>query len=178
MKLNRRLSVDSWLRVLMDPSKQHDSQFGSILAMGDCAAISGSGSGMLLPQTAQVAAQQGAYVARLLNRQYAMDLDIPTLTPNQRKEQFTLTTILRVRGLLNAKPFDFLNMGLLAYIGNAQAVAQVQLGDTEFLKTAGNNAFLLWRSVYIVKQVSTRTRFLVLFDFMKTKIFGRDLTGL
>jgi hypothetical protein len=29
-----------------------------------------------------------------------------------------------------------------------------------------------------VKQVSARTRFLVLFDYIKTFIFGRDLTGL
>jgi hypothetical protein len=30
--------------------------------------------------------------------------------------------------------------------------------------------------VYVVKQVSLRTRVLVVFDFIKTKVFGRDLT--
>ena len=59
-----------------------------------------------------------------------------------------------------------------------QAVAQVQLGDNSLLNASGENAFLLWRSVYLVKQVSTRTRLLVLFDFVKSKLFGRDLTSL
>ena len=59
-----------------------------------------------------------------------------------------------------------------------QAVAQVQLGDNSLLNASGEQAFLLWRSVYLVKQVSTRTRLLVLFDFVKSKMFGRDLTSL
>jgi NADH dehydrogenase FAD-containing subunit len=83
-----------------------------------------------------------------------------------------------VRGVLKAKPFAFLNLGLLAYVGNAEAVAQVQFGESTLLDAVGGPAFLLWRSVYLVKQVSTRTRVLVLFDFIKTKIFGRDLTTL
>ena len=45
------------------------------------------------------------------------------------------------------------------------------------LSEAGSTGFLLWRSVYVVKQVSPRTRFLVLFDWLKTKIFGRDVTS-
>ena len=67
----------------------------------------------------------------------------------------------------------------MAYIGDEKAVAQMQLGDlSSILFASGNEAFLLWRSVYLVKQVSARTRFLVLFDFIKTKIFGRDFSGL
>jgi len=102
---------------------------------------------------------------------------------------------LRARGALQAEPFKFLNFGLLAYIGGSEAVAQVrlllpsakevylpmyvqvQLGEADFIKAAGGNAFILWRSVYLVKQVSTRTRFLVLADFIKSKLFGRDLTS-
>ena len=34
------------------------------------------------------------------------------------------------------------------------------------------------RSVYIVKQVSVRTRLLVIFDFFKNSLFGRDMTSL
>ena len=43
---------------------------------------------------------------------------------------------------------------------------------------AGSAAFLLWRSVYIVKQVATRNRVLVTFDWVKTALFGRDITRL
>ena len=32
----------------------------------------------------------------------------------------------------------------------------------------------LWLSTYLVKQVSTRTRVLVLLDVLKTRVFGRD----
>ena len=46
-----------------------------------------------------------------------------------------------------------------------------QLG--EYSSRAGN---LLWRSVYLVKQVSTRNRILVLLDWWKTRFFGRDIS--
>lgn len=51
------------------------------------------------------------------------------------------------------------------------------MGENRLLSEAGSTGFLLWRSVYVVKQVSPRTRFLVLFDWLKTKIFGRDVTS-
>ena len=51
------------------------------------------------------------------------------------------------------------------------------MGESRLLSEAGSTGFLLWRSVYVVKQVSPRTRFLVLFDWLKTKIFGRDVTS-
>jgi hypothetical protein len=36
----------------------------------------------------------------------------------------------RVRGRLGAAPFKFLNLGLLAYVGKQEALAQVQAGDS------------------------------------------------
>ena len=65
VKTEGRLAVDPWLRVV----NTSEAVFGSILAMGDAAAVRGCEEGDL-PQTAQVAAQQGAFVARLLNRRY------------------------------------------------------------------------------------------------------------
>ena len=59
-----------------------------------------------------------------------------------------------------------------------EALSQLQLGDRRLLTEAGSVGFLLWRSVYIVKQVSLRTRILVLFDVLKTTLFGRDVTRL
>ena len=52
----------------------------------------------------------------------------------------------------------------------------LQVGEQRLFSEAGSTGFLLWRSVYVVKQVSTRTRVLVLFDWLKTKVFGRDVT--
>ena len=56
MKSSGRLTVDRWLRVVGTPN----TTFGSMLAMGDAALVRDSEEGNL-PQTAQVAAQQGAY---------------------------------------------------------------------------------------------------------------------
>jgi len=55
---------------------------------------------------------------------------------------------------------------------------QVQVGDSRLFAQAGSVGFLLWRSVYLTKQVSVRTRVLVLFDWLKTQLFGRDVTRL
>lgn len=157
------LFVDDWLRIIGIPD-------GSILALGDCARMVSADPP--LPQTAQVAAQQGAYAARLLNRCYNLSASAPpTLPPGS---DFMQT--LRTRGQVEAPRFQFLNLGLLAYLGGDQAVAEVNLGSTPVSQAGGRAAFLLWRSVYAVKQVSLRNRILVLFDWLKSRVFGRDLT--
>ena len=58
------------------------------------------------------------------------------------------------------------------------SIFQVRMGDYDLVKESGKRAFLLWRSVYLVKQVSVRTRFLVLFDYLKSEWFGKDTTAL
>ena len=68
--------------------------------------------------------------------------------------------------------------GVLAYIGDDKALAEIQIGKKNVLKAGGRGASVLWKSVYVAKQVSTRTRVLVFFDFVKTAIFGRDLSNL
>ena len=137
-----------------------------------------------LPQTAQVAAQQGAYIARLLNREYDLTgdgsfdkVDLCLGPPiNRDAEAGNTLALQKLRGRVKAKPFKFLNLGQLAYTGGGQALSQVELGNKKIFNQAGSVGFLLWRSVYIVKQVSTKTRLLVLFDWFKTRIFCRDVT--
>ncbi len=228
-----RIPVDGWMRVL-------GAHPGSMLAIGDAA---GSAVGETLPQTAQVAAQQGAYVARLLNRGYDLSGNITGMAMGSVTEQedgngvmdelhhhhtseqyendsssssmssFTITTHhhttpamqttttkqksllflpppihpearnpdnhqikFKLRGQIEAKPFNFLNLGQLAYTGGGEALSQVELGNKKLFSRAGSVGYLLWKSVYLVKQVSTKSRVLVLFDWAKTKIFGRDVT--
>jgi NADH dehydrogenase FAD-containing subunit len=175
VKKNGRLHVDPWFRLYTSTGgtvdkPEESGTSSSIFALGDASSFrwqtederrSDLQEGPPLPQTAQVAAQEGAFLARLFNRRYNLSLTPPAIA-----------------GTRVARPFAFLDLGLLAYIGDSRAVAQVQLGDVPLAKLAGDGAFLLWRSVYLVKQVSARSRFLVLFDFIKTKIFGRDLSGI
>jgi NADH dehydrogenase FAD-containing subunit len=177
-----RVNVDKFMRpVMMD-----GSLLGSVLVLGDAAAFP-EGDELIsrhatLPQTAQVAGQQGAYVARLLNRGYSLDTTPPSLPSN-----LTMTTAnvfddpvmnkwLEMRDLTTANPFVFLNLGILAYLGGGEALSQVQLGDVPIFSYFGSVAFVLWRSVYLVKQVATRNRVLVTFDWIKSTLFGRDMT--
>ena len=83
-----------------------------------------------------------------------------------------------IRGQTTARPFEFLNFGQFAYVGDSKAVVQLQLGNSSLGKYAGDAAYILWKSVYLVKQVSSRTRMLILFDYMKVQIFGRDVSNL
>jgi NADH dehydrogenase FAD-containing subunit len=180
-----RIPVDRWQRVLGAPS-------GSMIAIGDASGTIGEKTDELLPQTAQVAAQQGAYVARLLNRGYDLT-GAPTFKDSEVTTSLSTNSLFLpapinheaaidegkkkdLRGMVNAKPFKFLNLGQLAYTGGGEALSQVQLGDKKLFNQAGSVGFLLWRSVYIVKQVSTKTRLLVLLDWAKTRMFGRDVT--
>lgn len=69
------------------------------------------------------------------------------------------------------KPFWYLHQGMLAYIGNRKGLAETPGGGVR-----GWMAWLMWRSVYITKLVSLRNKVLVLFDWCKTRLFGRDLS--
>ena len=157
---SKKLAVDPWLRVV---------GADDLMALGDCSSLYGAP----LPATAQVAAQQGAYAARLLNDSVRLgvggELTSPPAAapaPWQKKDA--------LGGPLG--PFHFLSLGLLAYVGDDRALTQFELGKSQRLRyeASGRFAFLLWKSVYVTKQVSFRNRVLILFDWMKTRVFGRD----
>ena len=170
-----RVAVDPWLRVL--------GGNGDILAYGDCSCIV---SGQL-PATAQLASQQGEFFARLFSQNYDMcpgvDADEgmmvpPKADPNQPKSVSENIAAFACKAGEYAAPFQFLNLGILAYTGGGSALAQLQLTPAEQarVKGTGKVGFGLWRSVYLSKQVSWRNRVLVLVDWTKTQIFGRDIT--
>lgn len=127
----RRLEVDEYLRL---PGHEN------VYALGDCAAVGKPP----LPATAQVAQQQGAYLAK---------------------------TLKRLRRGQAAEPFRFKASGMLAYIGGGEALA-----DLPQVKWSGRGAWLFWRSVYLTKLVSPANKIKVLFDWIKAKLFGRDLS--
>ena len=69
-------------------------------------------------------------------------------------------------------PFKFKNLGMLAYIGGHKALA-----DTPQFKGTGFKTFLLWRSAYLTRLVSFKNKLLVIFDWTKTFLFGRDVSN-
>jgi NADH:ubiquinone reductase (non-electrogenic) len=75
-------------------------------------------------------------------------------------------------GIEGTKPFAFRSFGMLAYIGGNKALA-----DLPQYKGTGFSAFLFWRSAYLTKLVSFKNKILVLFDWVKTFLFGRDVSN-
>ena len=129
-----RLAVTPFLGLLGRPG---------VYAVGDCAAVGEPP----LPATAQVAQQQGEYLARALDRNIAG------------------------KAGKTVEPFRFKTSGMLAYIGGGQALA-----DLPKVKWSGRGAWLFWRSVYLTKLVSPANKAKVLFDWIKARLFGRDLS--
>ncbi|KAJ7527404.1 hypothetical protein O6H91_16G052800 [Diphasiastrum complanatum] len=113
----------------------------------------------IFPATAQVAAQQGEYLAKCFNQ-----LEIGEAEEGP----------LRVRGSgrHRFKPFQYRHLGQFAPLGGEQAAAELP-GDWVSI---GRSTMWLWYSVYLSKQVSWRTRCMVFFDWSKRLVFGRDST--
>ncbi|KAF9812931.1 hypothetical protein IEO21_05886 [Rhodonia placenta] len=116
-----------------------------------------------LPATAQVASQQGKYLGRKLTK-LAKQRDVLI----QNGLAFGPGADEAVSGA-----FKYLHLGSLAYIGNA---AVFDLGKTSFM--GGLAAMYAWRSVYWSEQVSSRTRALLMIDWIVRGVWGRDLSRL
>ncbi|KAJ6597216.1 pyridine nucleotide-disulfide oxidoreductase-domain-containing protein [Mycena vulgaris] len=114
-----------------------------------------------LPATAQVAAQQGKYVGKKLHK-LARQRDV--LQANELTDSTDEVV---------SKPFKYLHLGSLAYIGNA---AVFDLGGHSFM--GGLVAMYAWRSIYWNEQVSVRTRALLMIDWVIRGVWGRDLSRL
>ena len=132
---NGKLFTNDYFRV----KKDNENFYEDIFAAGDCTQmVSGE-----LPATAQVAQQQGYYLAGFFNA-----------------------------GLKNYRKYKFRNLGMLAYIGDHKALA-----DLPRFKGTGFKTFIFWRSAYLTKLVSFKNKLLVLFDWTKTFLFGRDVSN-
>ncbi|KAJ6383399.1 hypothetical protein OIU78_026807 [Salix suchowensis] len=111
-----------------------------------------------LPATAQVAAQQGEYLANCFNRM-------------EQCEKYPEGP-MRFRGIGRHRfhPFRYKHFGQFAPLGGEQTAAQLP-GDWI---SVGYSTQWLWYAVYTSKLVSWRTRVLVVSDWLRRSIFGRD----
>ncbi|EGC38564.1 hypothetical protein DICPUDRAFT_148767 [Dictyostelium purpureum] len=172
---NRRgLVIDDYFRV---------AGADGIWAIGD-ASINPSKP---LAQTAQVASQQGRYLGRLFNdlaeemyneKIKSKDQKLEQVTQEQQPTStvFQTTTNKSFDSFIKSQPvFKYRHMGTLAYVGDHQAVAEFK-GDHSTTTSEGYITYYLWRSVYFTKLLSIRNRTLVVFDWAKSAIFGRDIS--
>ncbi|KAF5093784.1 hypothetical protein D0Z00_003860 [Geotrichum galactomycetum] len=153
-----------------------------IWALGDCTATK-------FAPTAQVATQEGIYLAGLFNQLAQADVlesEIAQLENIARAatDEASHKTILaeveskarklrRTRSLL---PFEYSHQGSLAYIGSDKAVADLTFWASSNFASGGRLTYLFWRSAYISMCFSTRNRLLVVMDWLKVKVFGRDVS--
>lgn len=68
-------------------------------------------------------------------------------------------------------PFRYRHFGMLAYVGSNRALA-----DLAAVKGRGFSTWLFWRSTYLTKLVGWKNKILVVFDWLKTFVFGRDIS--
>ncbi|KIN04909.1 hypothetical protein OIDMADRAFT_101786 [Oidiodendron maius Zn] len=150
-----------------------------IWATGDCA-VAG------YAPTAQVASQEGAFLARLFNtmaKSEAIESQISTLSQSLNLQPGDAAAVSRdiethekqLRRIKDIKPFHYTHQGSLAYIGSERAVADVSWLNGNFA-TGGGLTYLFWRSAYLSMCFSTRNRVLVVLDWLKSKAFGRDVS--
>ena len=115
-KARGRIATDEWLRVIGAKN---------IYSIGDCSFINNA----TLPATAQVASQQGSYLGRLFSKGFIFRSEqIPLKSSNSLNEivqneylsekvNIGSLGVKSESGIEIAKPFQFLNLGILAYIG-------------------------------------------------------------
>ena len=126
----------------------------NIWAIGDCA-IAG------YAPTGQVAAQEGNYLASLLNskgKADSLEIEIQRLkemesqVANEAQSPGVTTEVAirekQLRRLKSVGPFKYTHFGSLAYIGSEKAVADVNWFNGN-LASGGGLTYLFWRSAYL-----------------------------
>ncbi|ODV82711.1 hypothetical protein CANARDRAFT_30628 [[Candida] arabinofermentans NRRL YB-2248] len=155
----RGLLIDENLKVYGDDS---------IYALGDCTFTKNA-------PTAQVAHQQGIYLADYFNKLSKIDefkqLSILNSDNSELQEKF-LKKSIRYTTML--KPFIYNHTGSLAYIGSERAVADLSWNNWSTIALGGSLTFLFWRSAYVSMILGTKSKLLVCGDWLKVAIFGRD----
>lgn len=113
-----------------------------------------------LPATAQVAKQQGEFLADVFVRNKItgrMDNVVAFGGSEIRKEE---------------RPFEYSHKGSAAYVGGDNAVFDVpRVGPL-----TGLFAGIVWKGFETYSQISFRNKVLVATDWVRTKLFGRDVS--
>ncbi|KAK9906340.1 hypothetical protein WJX75_000240 [Coccomyxa subellipsoidea] len=172
-----RIAVDDGLHVLVHPHRDHGPKspaevghtaaegngelsnndfvpLENIFALGDCCANTENP----LPALAQVAEQQGKYLATQLNAA------AKAKSASQELPQW--------------KPFEYHHLGSMALVGKGSAI--VELGDHKKgrgLSLTGFKSWLAWRSAYLTRLGTVRNRLYVMLDWTIALLFGRDVSA-
>jgi NADH:ubiquinone reductase (non-electrogenic) len=92
---------------------------GTIFALGDCTSTQ-------YAPTAQVASQQGAYLARLFKQLAKRDALLEQISISKQEGTSTESLEKQLAKLENLRPFHYSHQGSLAYIGSEKAIADLE----------------------------------------------------
>lgn len=152
----------------------------NVWAVGDCAIAN-------YAPTAQVASQEGAFLARLFNslgKSDTINKELASLseaqakvTGDKRTQIFDQIKLLQksLRRVKQIGPFEYSHQGSLAYIGHDKAVADISWLSGNFA-SGGTITYWFWKSAYVNMCFSWRNRLLVCVDWVKSSLFGRDVS--
>lgn len=139
-----------------------------IWAIGDCA-VAG------YAPTAQVASQEGTFLARLFNNMAKtenLEQHIHELSSQMNLQSGNSAEAAKeieglekqLRRIKDIKPFHYSHQGSLAYIGSEKAVADVSWWNGNFA-TGGGLTYLFWRSAYLSMCFSSKYLFIFRYHF-------------
>lgn len=112
-----------------------------------------------LPATAQVAAQQGEWLAGLFNKYHVGSAGVIA------------------NGIpASVEPFKYTHLGSLAYIGGDKAVIDPAHKDSPLGSMRGWMMGFAWKGAETFMQISVRNMYMVSRDLIKSKISGRDIS--
>ncbi len=98
--------------------------------------------------------------------------ELPATSQVAQQEGYYLARfIARTRRGKSTAPFRYHHLGMLAYVGSNRALA-----DLSSIKGRGLATWIFWRSAYLTKLVSLKNKVLVIFDWTKAIVFGRDIS--
>jgi NADH:ubiquinone reductase (non-electrogenic) len=99
-------------------------------------------------------------------------IELPATSQVAQQEGKYLAKVLTLSLAKKAvSPFQYHHYGMLAYVGSNRALA-----DLAAVKGRGLATWIFWRSAYLTKLVSLKNKILVVFDWVKTFVFGRDIS--
>eukprot|EP00475_Leptophrys_vorax_P030006 TRINITY_DN4459_c0_g1_i1.p1 TRINITY_DN4459_c0_g1~~TRINITY_DN4459_c0_g1_i1.p1 ORF type:complete len:455 (-),score=107.72 TRINITY_DN4459_c0_g1_i1:74-1384(-) len=147
---SKRIKIDGHLRVDTPGVLETESVF----AIGDCSIDTTRPS----PCTAQAAAQEATYLAKTLSK----------LLEDQQKNRS-----LKPLSITAYPPFQFSNVGMLAYLGDWKGLADLKAAN---IQGKGLAAWLFWRSAYWTMNVSITNKILIPMYWFKSWLFGRDIS--
>ncbi|KAH0112121.1 FAD/NAD(P)-binding domain-containing protein, partial [Aureobasidium melanogenum] len=134
------------LRVIMQPSTQakEGEKVNGRAIIRDVYALGDCAimENSAYPATAQVANQKARWLAKQLNRD-----------------------------TIDNNAFTYKDLGVMAYVGNWNAILQSSGGDV-----SGRVAWFIWRGAYLAKSVSWRNRILIPTYWFVNWLFGRDIS--